>query len=178
MGMFSSFIGKIKKRVIQNKVELAIDDMAGFYDIFGKYLGPNSSAMCKSSFDHVIHAEKFDEMLEGTEMVLNGLQLIVQGAKTIDVKAIKRENKAIAKASGMDAEMEAYSEKGFDGLKELIELFIGKAGDRDDLHPDNFKVGDDVTESVKAHPDKWREETPEAVKTFSENLEKNMRDAS
>ena len=121
--------------------------MAGFYDIFGKYLGPNSSAMCKSSFDHVIHAEKFDEMLEGTEMVLNGLQLIVQGAKTIDVKAIERDNAAISKASGADEEVKAYSKNGFDNIRALISF---------------FKEGDDV---------------PDAVLAFEENLEKNMQDS-
>jgi len=178
MGMFDKLFGNVKKRFIKDKMNNAVDSVFGAYGVFGQHLEDVGSKCTKNSIKHVVEAEKFDDMLKGAEMVLNGLQLVIQGAKTIDVKAIKRENKAIAKASGMDAEMEAYSEKGFDGLKELIELFIGKAGDRDDLHPDNFKVGDDVTESVKAHPDKWREETPEAVKTFSENLEKNMRDAS
>jgi len=170
--MFEKLIGNIKKRVIHKKVDGAIDSIFGAYSIFGKHLEDVGATCTKNSFKHVVEAEKFDDMLKGAEMVLTGLQLVVQGAKTIDVKAIKRENKATAMASGMGVEMQEYSKEGFNGLEELLKLFKDNGQD--------FKIGDDVTDEVAKNPDGWREDTsiPDAVKSFNENLEKNMKDAS
>ena len=170
--MFKKLIGNIKKRIFRKKIDGAIDSIAGAYGIFGRHIESVGAECTKNSFKHVIEAEKFDDILEGAELMINGLQLVIGGLKTVDMKAISRENKAIAKASGMDAEMEAYSEKGFDGLKDLFLMF------KDNSEDFGFKVGDDVTDEVAKNPNKWREETPEAVKSFNENLDRNMKNAS
>ena len=167
MGMFDKVLGNIKKRVIREKLNTSIDEIAGIYGVVGKHLPQLVAGTNKVVINGVLDSEKVDKIILGAE-------LIIEGFKAVNWKEISADIKKVQSESGISDEMEKYVANECNTFLDLV----GKNGkDRDDLHPDNFEVGDDVTESVKAHPDKWREETPEAVKTFSENLDRNMKEA-
>jgi len=128
--MFDKLMGKIKQRVIRDKLNTSIDEIAGMYGIMGKHAPQLIAGTNKAVINGVLDSDKVDKIILGAE-------LLIEGLKAVDWKSMNTEIKAIQNSTGISDEMEAYMENECGTFLDLIGN--GKK-DREDL--------DEVSEAI------------------------------
>jgi len=111
--MFSKVLGKIKQRIVRDKLNTSIDEIAGMYGIAGKHLPELIAGTNKALINGVLDSEKVDKILLGAELMIEGL-------KAVDWKAIGTEIQSVQDETGIGDEMEAYMSNECNTFLDLI----------------------------------------------------------
>jgi len=113
MFSFSKVLGNIKKRVIRDKLNTSIDEVAGIYGVLGKHAPALIAGTNKAMVNGILDSEKVDKILLGAELMIEGL-------KAVDWKAIGTEIQSVQDETGIGDEMEAYMSNECNTFLDLI----------------------------------------------------------